>query len=170
MYALWDNPNIKFHVCTTRFNNQTLIENKLGRLRIQKKALYCSMRPIKDTYRDDYLFILELNNEENEISGIAVVDNIPSDVVYRIYSDENYNHYFYCSNYYIAKENVKENELAFWTKLEMNCFYGKSHLKRGHNIMQFPSSMIESHKKNGIDVIEILKQMFRVRVREPAVP
>ena len=66
MYALWDNPDIKFHVCTTRFNNETLLENKLSRIRLQKKALYCSLRPIKDTYREDYLFILELNNDKSK--------------------------------------------------------------------------------------------------------
>lgn len=167
MNTFLNRPDIKIHLCTSRFNTQTLAENRLGRMRMKKKAVYCNMGLIRNTEKEDYLFIIELNNSENKIAGIAFVENILSENVYRIYSDDNYNQPYYSGNHYKARENMNEKEIEFITKLEITCFYGKKHLKRGNRIMKFPETIIDDYKKKDIDIMQNIKNLF---VREPTVP
>jgi hypothetical protein len=129
----------EFRIGTTRFSNKTFKENEEWRIKNKwKGCIYGSCIPIAQTpnYRqidkDEKIFIIEMNNDENKIMGIGCIRNsIRHDFTARIYSDKNYNRYIYRSNFRIKRNCIKKEILDF---LEEALFKGKGHLKRGQGI------------------------------------
>jgi len=163
----------RFYLLTTRFDNKTWSENKAFREKYQSKykCIYSSNTIISPYIpQDAYLFILEMNNDKNQIEGIGLVLNRPLLKRFAIYEDNKYNRFHYGSKHWIGREEVinEENEIRnalyinCWKLLEQRCFKGTSHLKRGRNITAFPMDMTHiMEDDNPILIIDVLRQLFK---------
>jgi hypothetical protein len=152
------------YLCTTRFSNDTYYQNKIARLRLKKKCIYSNSIPLSNTIRHDApVFVLELNNSENKIMGIGCIRNIWNPEVYRVYENDFYNQPYFEGNYYICRERMNTKEEELMKSLDNICFHGKTHLKRGHNMIQFPAKTMKQCEKHGVCIITHIKTMFELR-------
>lgn len=121
---------------TTRFNNETWIENCRWRENNNfEGCIYNSPVYIKDNIPLQIpLFVIEMNNETNKIEGIGKITNyVYTDRKYKVYSDFNYNRYTYHGKIRINRDKIQNIEKL--EKLEKRLFKGKGHLKRGQGIL-----------------------------------
>jgi len=127
-----------FYIGVTRFNNQTWCENERWRENNNfTGCIYNTPIKIKDTIPLEItLFIVEMNNETNNIIGIGkIINNTYTDKKYKIYSDNNYNRYTYKGNSYLSRELIiNKNEKKLMDVLEKFLFKGYKHMKRGQGI------------------------------------
>ncbi len=119
---------------TTRFTNDTLVENRRYRENQNVACIYGSLLKLSEQLPYENLFVLEMNNSQNKLAGIGVITKkfYPRE---KVYSDVSYNMYTYKGKYHILPEELPEDMLL---ELEKLLFYGKSHLKRGGSVMRFP--------------------------------
>lgn len=144
-------------IATTRFNNETLAENRLWKDQNNHKGcIYGTPLRLSEKYLvDDVIFVVEMNNDENKVAGIGLIKNyIYEDRKYRIYKDGNYNRYIYKSKFHIKREEMTYEQISEMMIIEKELFYGKGHLKRGHGITSFPQ------KKNKKECYEICRRAF----------
>ena len=80
---------MKHFIMTSRFNDDTISENKAYRSRNQKiGCIYCTPQTIsKKVPIDSILFILEMNNDKNRIEGIGMVRNHPQVSKFNVYNN-----------------------------------------------------------------------------------
>ena len=163
----------RFYLVTTRFNDKTWSENQA--FRQQNKSKYSciySSEAIISSYipQDAYLFVLEMNNDKNQIEGIGLIKNTPLLKRFPIYEDNLYNRFHYGSKYWIGREEIinETNQIKHalyincWKLLEQRCFKGPAHLKRGRNITAFPlDTAYFIDGENPILIIDILRQLFK---------
>jgi hypothetical protein len=163
--------NMKSILATTRFNNKTYQENRIF-LETTKdipqkvKCLYNCSIPIASTIPVfSNLFVLEMNNETNQIMGIGLIKNqSPEYNKYPIYSDPKYNQYSYQGSYRIDRSELTEPELAIVRVLEAWCFRGRRHLKRLQGIKAFPYDILYDHKTTtDHDIVIEIADMFKTR-------
>lgn len=134
----------KYHIMTTRFNNKTYSENQqyLAKLQSQTDIKCIYSTPIKITPKiqlDRILFIIEMNNDANRIEGIGLIKNRYSmKTAHTIYENRNYNRYTYIGNHRIDRSEFTEEEKEVIKEMEILCFKGKRHLKRGQGLQMFP--------------------------------
>jgi hypothetical protein len=125
-----------FHIGTARFNNKTYLENQTWKERKEwNGCIYGFDKKIPiNINNNDYIFIIEMNNDENKIMGIGLIQNIykPSNRT-RIYHSHTWNRYVYKGINHISRENIlnlkKGSEII--KLLEIILFYGYNHFKRG---------------------------------------
>jgi len=154
------------NLCTTRFNNKTYAENKIGRLRLNVECFYANPSPMKGT---KMMYVLELNIEENQIMGIGRVPNTLNGDVYQIYEDESYNKRYFSGAYRINVEDLKTDEdKQLIEVLEEICFRGRGHLKRGHRMLCFPKKIIGQCLQHEFDLIAEIHKMFLRKYQYPA--
>ena len=96
-----------FHIGTARFNNKTYLENLIWK---EKKrwdgCIYGFDKKISTNInKNDYIFVIEMNNDKNKIMGIGLIQNvyIPSNRT-RIYKSQTWNRYVYKGDYHILRE------------------------------------------------------------------
>jgi len=133
----------KYHIMTTRFNNKTYSENKEYLAKQHQTEIKCIYStPIKITAKiqlDRILFIIEMNNDTNQIEGIGLIKNRYSmKTTHTIYENFNYNRYAYIGNHRIDRSEFTEEEKEVIKEMEILCFKGKRHLKRGQGLQIFP--------------------------------
>jgi hypothetical protein len=122
---------------TSKFNTQTYKEN-IAWKQINDKMNYTLttlMIPICDRIPTNRgVFILEMNNETNQIVGIGIVKNFPvrsEEVGVKIYDNDYFNSYIYHGKYHISrKEILKRSDWKVLMYLENLVFKGSKHLKR----------------------------------------
>ena len=98
----------RFYIGTTRFSNNTWKENTEWREKHKwKGCIYGLNKRMPHTVpKNALIYVLEMNNDKNEIEGIGLIRNYIN-YKYRanIYkSDTNYNRFIYNSNYHIDKK------------------------------------------------------------------
>jgi len=121
-------------IVSTRFSNATLAENRN----------YCSKAGIKgciygsplemspNILYDSLVFVIDMNNDTNQIEGIGLVRNLPFiDKYYPIYTEGNYNRFVYKSDYHISRELLLRNNHILVIVLDYLLFKEKNHMKRG---------------------------------------
>jgi hypothetical protein len=107
---------------------------------------------------DSLVFIVEMNNEKNNIEGIGLVRNRPYlDKYYNIYKDGNYNRFIYKSNYYIDREKLIRYDEALVKLLEYILFKEKSHLKRGSGFTTITPKLVASKKNEECKKLDLNK-------------
>ena len=140
----------------TRFNNATWGENLRWRERnADEGCIYSSPVYIKtDIPLLIPMFVIEMNNETNDIMGIGLITNrVHVDRRYKIYSDQNYNRFTYRGKRRIDKDELKAlkerdpEAKARLEGLEARIFKTKKHLKRGHGISQVPLEVATEYLK-----------------------
>lgn len=157
---------LKHTLATTRFNNFTWEENcKMRRINQVAKCIYAS--PIQIAARvllDSNVFVLEMNNETNQITGIGLIKNHPVVGKYAVHSIQNYNRFIYIGKLRIDREDMSESELEIVKMLENVCFRGTNHCKRGQGITGLPMIIQYKYHIQGIDLMDIICNMFKTRM------
>jgi hypothetical protein len=137
---------------STRFNNDTWRENQENRKKRGITCFYASPKKMTDKIQpNSIVFVIEMNNTINQIQGIGLIRNKPHyDKYYKMYTEENYNRYFYFGKYYISREQLMEYDTTFVEEYHTSIveifdyilFKGKTHLKRGAGFTQVPPKLL----------------------------
>jgi hypothetical protein len=157
--------SLRQYIMTSRFNNQTLQENRdFIRRTAVLKCVYCCPDPIaKNIPIDAILFVLEMNNDTNKIAGIGLVRNHAFMHKYNVYSERNYNRYIYYGKNHIAREYMTEEEERIMKVFDILCFTGNKHMKRGQGMKAFPIETLYKCKKT-LDLVGFIAEMFKTRM------
>tara|TARA_Y100000992_G_scaffold124944_1_gene81936 strand:- start:15 stop:545 length:531 start_codon:yes stop_codon:yes gene_type:complete len=159
--------NIKHHLLTTRFSEETWKENI--KYRIEKNhngCIYCAPDPInKNIPINSIMFVLEMNNNSNNIMGIGMIKNHSICNKYKVYEKDNYNRYVYIGKKRIDRTEMNEEEEKVMKIFDSLCFKGNKHMKRGQGIKSFPLDMLFNCKENiNIDLTTLISNMFKKRL------
>ena len=135
-----------FTLASTRFNNSTLEENKNYRTKTNNACIYCSPQRMSPKIKADSLvFIVEMNNELNQIEGIGLIKNtINFDKYFKVYEDSNLNRYVFKGNYRINREELIRYNSKLVEILDNILFKGKTHLKRGSGITTITDKLLKN--------------------------
>lgn len=151
-------------IVTSRFNTNTIAENELFRSKHQNiGCIYCTPQQITDKIPvESYVIVLEMNNDTNQIVAIGMIKNHPTVNKYNVYSNGNYNRYVYTGKYRIKRTEMTEYENKILTALDILCFTGNRHMKRGQGLTRFPPDMLYgcSHI---VDIPIFITNMFKTR-------
>ena len=157
---------LRHNLATTRFNNFTWEENcKVRQKNPNAKCIYAT--PIQIASRitfDSNVFVLEMNNEKNQIMGIGLIRNHPVAGKYVVHSVHNYNRFVYIGKWRIDREDMTETEMEIIRLLEAICFRGINHSKRGQGITLLPIKLQYKSHLLGLDLIESICNMFKSRM------
>ena len=155
----------KHYIMTTRFNDKSHEEMLTYCDKIKGvKCIYGVPKEIAGcVLKDAIMFVLEMNNERNQIEGIGMVKNTAFPSRYGVYEDGNYNRFSYLGKARIDRSDMTEEEDAVLTAMDVICFKGKRHLKRSHGITIFPLDVIEKCKQK-MDLTEYIINMFKNRL------
>ena len=159
--------SIKHTLATTRFDDATWQENNRFRETIREKGVRCMYAsPIAISAKvaaDSYVFVLEMNNQQNKIMGIGMVKNHA--MLHKIvpYGNMNYNRYVYTGRWRIDAADMTPEEREILRLFECMCFKGANHLKRGQGITAFPVKLLYLCSGT-IDLPEYVRMMFKTRI------
>jgi hypothetical protein len=151
-----------FTIASTRFNNSTLVENLEYRIKTNNACIYCSPQRMSPKIKADSLvFIVEMNNELNQIEGIGLIKNtIQHDKYFKVYEDCNLNRYVFKGKYRINREELIRYNSKLVEILDIILFKGKTHLKRGSGITTITDKLLKNEKCEGLDIKSIIKEIF----------
>ena len=149
---------------TSRFNTETRKQNEIYRTKKWPNGcLYCSPNQISQAIPlESNIIVLEMDNDKNKIFGVGMLVNKPFYNKFSVYEDYNYNRYSYIGKYRIKREELNEKEEAVFKALDILCFTGNEHMKRGHGIKAFPAKML-MNCKNIIDIPKFIENMFKTK-------
>lgn len=149
-----------FHIASTRFNNKTYRENLSYREKYQENVIYGTDIKINDKYSPGALiFVIEMNNEKDQIEGIGLIRNIMvHDIKTKIYDNPDYNRYIYRGDYWLNRETILAHDKDIVKICDIVLFRGKSHMKRISGI----SILTEKLFTNWIFELKELKEKIRV--------
>ena len=153
-----------FTICITRYNNKTCAERNAWLAEHPEcRCIYKSPVPIKSNipYQAP-LFVLEMNNETNQIIGIGrIINEIRADRPYRIYADQNYNRYTYLGRTRLDREVIMQSRAnaRVIEALERMLFYGARHAKRGQGIDELPSRILRN--RPGYSFVQFVSGLFQ---------
>ena len=160
--------NHKNMITTTRFNDKTYQENRKFCETHNIGCIYSTEESIGKNVRIcSILFVLEMNNQENRITGIGMIKNMPPIYKkYQIYEEERYNRFSYIGKYRIDRKDMTPEEDEILQIFDTLCFKGKRHLKRLKGIKIFPFDLLyNEYKNNHKDLNHIITEMFRDRMK-----
>jgi len=153
-------------IMTARFTDTTWEENQEYRKTLKNmKCIYCS--PVEVARKipcGALMYVIEMNNERNQIMGIGLIKNTLLSKSHQVYSDFNYNRYCYGGTLYISREDLRKEEIPIVEFIEMLCFKGKTHMKRNHGISTFSYSLLFKTSST-INLHEELRKMFKSRMQ-----
>ena len=132
-----NNKFLTTQIGVAHFNNETLQQNNDWKIKKHwKGSIYGFQRslPKKIPY-ESYLYIIEMNNEKNEIAGIGFIKNeYHSEWRTMIYNKcHDYNRYILKSSYHRNRKYLLANNPKMILFLEKILFTGCGHLKRTNN-------------------------------------
>jgi hypothetical protein len=158
--------NLKKFIMTTRFNNSTFYENIQYRNSHKIGCIYCSPQPVSaNIASESIMFVLEMNNDENQITGIGMVKNHPIVGKYFVYDKGNYNRYVFIGKHRIDRKEMSEQEEEIMKAFDILCFKGDTHLKRGQGLRTFPLTML-FNCQSIMNLIDFITNMFKKRMQQ----
>jgi len=127
-------------LAVTHFDNLTYSENERWRKNKEYEGcIYnCPVRIKESIPINSKIYVIEMNNETNKVTGIGLIKNRIYHTRNKIYSDNNYNRYTYQGKKRIDHSLLDDVTLEC---LEQRLFKGKKHLKRSHGIAQVPKDV-----------------------------
>lgn len=117
-------------IATTRFNNETYIENAIWKIKNNyTKCIYGLPHRISESFPPyDKIIVIEMNNDLNLITGIGCIRNyLRLDKKYKIHKNQNLNRYIYEGPKRIDREDIRTDILE---DLEYILFKTSKHHKR----------------------------------------
>jgi hypothetical protein len=152
------------YIVSTRFTNKTWEQNREYRSKNGYNCIYGSPQEMSPKILvDSIVFVVEMNNDKNEIEGIGLIRNRPIlDKYYKIYDDCNYNRYTYKSNYRLDRETILRVNPTIVDVLDNILFKGNTHLKRGSGFTSISEKLLKkaSEKNENIKLIEEIRNIF----------
>tara|TARA_B110000967_G_C18897903_1_gene572139 strand:- start:3059 stop:3607 length:549 start_codon:yes stop_codon:yes gene_type:complete len=155
------------HLLTSRFNDETWSENEAYRKKNNNRGcIYCAPDPISNEIPSEtIMFILEMNNDRNQIMGIGMVRNRPYVNKYKVYGNGNYNRYVFTGKERVDRKEMTESEEEVMQAFDILCFTGRQHMKRGQGLKRFPTKIL--YRCNArIDLVDFIRNMFKERMTE----
>lgn len=153
----------KFYLASSRFNNNTWMENRKFCEEYKKKIAYCCPVPISMKIPlDVFIGVLEMNNDTNRIIGIGLINNRTVHKTW-VYENGNYNSYTFIGKRRIDRLEMTEEEEKIMQILDQYCFKGNGHLKRGQGITYFPVKYLFDAFEKDINILQEIKNMFNSR-------
>jgi len=151
-----------FTLASTRFNNSTLEENEKYRIKTNNACIYCSPQRMSPKIKTDSLvFIVEMNNELNQIAGIGLIKNtVKFDKYLKVYETCNFNRYVFKGKYRIEREELVRYNSELVKILDDILFKGKTHLKRGAGITTITDKLLKNERCKGLDIKKNIKEIF----------
>uniref|UniRef100_A0A6C0E399 Uncharacterized protein n=1 Tax=viral metagenome TaxID=1070528 RepID=A0A6C0E399_9ZZZZ len=152
-----------FYLASTRFNQSTWNENaKYRREYFIKGAIYGVSIKINEKYPlRSIMFVIEMNNETNNICGIGIIRNsLLLDKKYTIYEENNYNRFIYVGDFWISREEIQGYDSLLVDMLETVLFKGKGHLKRQSGISVISAKSFLNWKYDENEIKESIKNLF----------
>ena len=151
-----------FYLGTTRFNNVTYQENMNYRIKNKETAIYgTTIRMYKKYPYNALIFVIEMNNETNQIEGISLIRNILlTEKRHNIYSNGDYNRFIYHGNYWVNREQITQIDKELVEIFDLILFKGKSHLKRQSGISVITDKLFTNWRYELCDLKERVKQLF----------
>jgi len=148
-------------ISSSRFSKLTWEKNAEYRQKY-KCCIYCSPQEMTPKIlHDSLVFVVEMNNETNQIEGIGLIRNRPYlDKYYKVHEDGNYNRYVYISKYHIGRDKLIELNQTIVDCFDCILFKGKTHLKRGVGFSTVPDKLLKCDLCKGMDMKNELKNMF----------
>ena len=135
-------------IATTRFNNETLLQNKKWRENNNwDGCIYGSPSEFVscDFIKHKQIFVIEMNNDTNKIVGIGIITNkLDSQKRCRIYNNLNYNRYIYFGKRIINISSLNPLQIKIIEILETLLFKGHTHVKRARGITLLPRWIAEN--------------------------
>jgi len=155
-------------IITSRFSTATIQENESYRNRHKNiGCIYCSPELIASNIPlDAILFVFEMNNDINKVTGIGMVRNRATSGLYNVYSDGNYNRYVYVGKIRINRSDFTEQEEKVFNIIDKMLFTGTRHMKRGHGLKAFPIKTLYECSQKQIDLVNYISTMFKTRMLE----
>ena len=163
-------------ILTTRFNAKTLVENRAFLENINSTGdknqnrnhgiacIYCAPSEISEKIPiGSRCAVLEMDNDANMIIGIGLIENKACKKKMSVYEWGYYNRVNYIGYFRIERKDMSPEELKTMAVLELKCFKGSGHLKRGKGLTMFPIAYLFELFENGIDVETIIREMFNRR-------
>jgi phage pi2 protein 07 len=157
-----------FYLATTRFNNSTLLENiKFKEKEQLQGVIYGTTIKINARYPFNTLFfVVEMNNEKNEIYGISLIRNsLVIDKQYIIYENHDYNRFIYRGDYWISRDEILLEDRSILDVLEPMLFKGKSNLKRISGIAVITNKLFLRWNFNEYKMKEQIKNLFIIKFK-----
>ena len=151
-----------FTLASTRFNNSTLEENQKYRIKTNNACIYCSPQRMSPKIKlDSLVFIVEMNNELNQIEGIGLIKNtVKLDKYFKVYEICNFNRYVFKGKYRISREELIRYNSLLVEILDNLLFKGKTHLKRGSGITTITDKLLKTERCKDLDIKTIIKEIF----------
>lgn len=103
-----------------------------------------------------WMFVLEMNNDYNQIEGISLLENTLWKMRVPVYANQNYNRYSYKTKWYKSRDEMTDDELETLEVLECLVFKGKTHVKRGMGISMFPRKFFDKYHRQFTDFFRCL--------------
>ena len=152
-----------YTIVSTRFTNSTLNENLNYRLKYNYKGciygLPQEMSP-KIIY-DSIVFVIEMNNDTNNIEGIGLIKNRPIlDKYHKIYNDGNYNRYIYKSDYHINRDILLQYNEKLVKIFDYILFKGYTHLKRGSGFTTISEKLLHHEMCEKLNIKKEVRNVF----------
>ena len=155
-------PQIMASIVTTRFNNETIGTNYAYRKKRNFACMYCS--PSSLSLKIEYktpVFVIEMNNETNQIAGIGLILNKSStEKYYKVHADSNTNRYTYIGTYFMGRDILRDYNDKLVYYLEEILFKGYTHSKRGDGLTMFPKKFLNINNDCEINVSADIKNVF----------
>lgn len=150
-------------LASARFNSKTFHEKETYLVDKELVCIYGTQNKIKASVAlDSLLFVVEMNNEKNQIMGVGLIRNLISPDRHFIYEDQNYNRYAYTGQYRITREEMEESDKDVVDVLDLILFKGYTHIKRHSGITIIPPKLLKDDRVRGIDLTERIKDIFKV--------
>lgn len=151
-----------FHIASTRFNSKTYKENLDYREKYQETVIYGTDIKINDRYSPGSLiFVIEMNNDKDQIEGIGLVRNIMvHDIKTKIYDNPDYNRYIYRGDYWLNRETILGEDKDIVKICDIILFRGKSHMKRVSGISVLTDKLFTNWKFELKELKEKIRSLF----------
>jgi hypothetical protein len=151
-----------FTVVTGRYNNETWDATQQYRLKKNLQCIYappCRLSPLIDL--NSPVFVIEMNNQINEIMGIGLIKNkLITDKVYKVQKDTNCNRYIYIGEYHISREVLEDYNPELVYVLDEILFKGYTHSKRGSGLTKIPEKVLKMEICENIDIKKEIRKIF----------
>jgi hypothetical protein len=136
---------MRIPILSSRFSTDTWGENDAYRAqRNSTGCIYgCPLRISSKVHINAFAYVLEMNNSTNRIEGVGVIRNYPNvDQPPWIYANNNYNRYIYEGEYRMDRDAIARYDVNLVDSIEIVCFKGKTHLKRGSGLTLVPEKLL----------------------------
>ena len=159
-------------ILSSRFSTDTWNENNKYRTRRNLNGcIYGSpLRLSSKIHLNAFVYVVEMNNTTNSIEGVGVIRNYPNNEQPPwIYAHNNYNRYIYQGDYRMDREAIVRYDVDLVESIELACFKGKTHLKRGSGLTLIPKKLLVSRHGSDIPDTNIaldLQAVFRRHFRD----